>query len=150
MTNFARIIDNVAIDVSSDPDNHFHPLIASQFAEVPDDVGAGWIKTGSVWTAPEPRVDVAVTVLQKIEVIKFMLLFTIQELVIARTLRATDTTIDALWRILDDPRTNHVDVELTSIQSGIEYTLSQIKLNGLPDLDVALRKNQIITGEIPS
>ena len=31
MTNFARIIDSVAVDVSADPENSFHPDIAAQF-----------------------------------------------------------------------------------------------------------------------
>ncbi len=49
MTNFARIINNVAVDVSVDPENDFHPDIASQFVSVPDTVSIGWVKTGEVW-----------------------------------------------------------------------------------------------------
>lgn len=53
MANFARVINNVAVDVSTDPDNDFHPDIAAQFVSVPDDVTNGWVKTGSVWAQPE-------------------------------------------------------------------------------------------------
>jgi len=49
MTNFARIINNIAVDVSTDPDNDFHPDIASQFVSVPDEVMVGWINTGDTW-----------------------------------------------------------------------------------------------------
>ncbi|MGZ4953584.1 MAG: hypothetical protein ACXV8Q_00610 [Methylobacter sp.] len=53
MTNFARIINNVAVDVSINPVEQFHPDIAAQFEPVPVEVQAGWHLVGSVWTAPE-------------------------------------------------------------------------------------------------
>lgn len=39
--NFARIINDTAVDVSTDPTNSFHPTIAADFIEVPDDVVVG-------------------------------------------------------------------------------------------------------------
>ena len=56
MTNFARIIDNVAVDVSGDPASCFHPTIAANFVEVPAGVGQGWRHDpdSDLWTAPEP------------------------------------------------------------------------------------------------
>lgn len=42
MKNYARIVDNVAVDVSSDPAAHFHPALATLFVEVPSEVRPGW------------------------------------------------------------------------------------------------------------
>lgn len=54
MTNFARIIDNVAVDVSSNPADQFHPIVAAEFQSVPDEVETGWICTDGQWAAPKP------------------------------------------------------------------------------------------------
>lgn len=54
MTNFARIIDNVAVDVSSNPAEQFHPNVAAEFQSVPDEVEAGWIFANGQWAAPKP------------------------------------------------------------------------------------------------
>jgi len=53
MANFARIIDNVAVDVSTDPENSFHPNIAAQFVSVPANVSNGWVLVDDVWVQPE-------------------------------------------------------------------------------------------------
>lgn len=61
MKNYARIIDNVAVDVSSDPHKQFHPTIAAEFVAVPVDILPGWRlnpETGE-WTEPEADPDVA-------------------------------------------------------------------------------------------
>lgn len=52
MANFARILNNVAVDVSADPENHFHPDIAAQFQPVPDSVMVGWRLVDGAWQAP--------------------------------------------------------------------------------------------------
>ncbi|MCK6437762.1 hypothetical protein [Rivihabitans pingtungensis] len=53
MTNFARIIDHIAVDVSSDPQAHFHPQLASEFVAVPDQVSRGWrCDAEGHWQAP--------------------------------------------------------------------------------------------------
>lgn len=54
MTNFARVINDVAVDVSTDPTNQFHPDIAAQFESVPDEVQHGWVRTDGEWEAPAP------------------------------------------------------------------------------------------------
>ncbi|WP_323034512.1 hypothetical protein [Pararhodobacter sp.] len=51
---YARIIDNVAVDVAADPSTAFHPLLAAEFDEVPAEVRAGWRLVDDVWLAPEP------------------------------------------------------------------------------------------------
>jgi hypothetical protein len=50
---YARIIDDVAVDVvSGDPAEFFHPDIAGQFVSVHDEVVPGSRRNGSTWTAP--------------------------------------------------------------------------------------------------
>ena len=55
MTNFARIINETAVDVSTDPTNQFHPDIAREFVTVPDEVKHGWYRDAdNHWHEPEP------------------------------------------------------------------------------------------------
>lgn len=54
MTNYARIIDNMAVDVCNNPNTDFHPTIAAEFVSVPDQVQRGWLQDGNEWVATEP------------------------------------------------------------------------------------------------
>lgn len=54
MTNFARVIDNTAVDVSTSPMDEYHPDLAAQFVEVPDTVERGWVLVKKSWKAPTP------------------------------------------------------------------------------------------------
>lgn len=88
---FARIVDGVAADVvDADPADLFHPLIAAEFVQVPDEVVAGSALVDGVWIAPpaaeepEPaRVPV------QMAVIDFLRLFTTDELAGFNALRKT-------------------------------------------------------------
>lgn len=142
MTNFARIVDGVAIDVSDDPELHFHPDIAAEFEEVPDAVQHGWRLVADEWEAPEV-IETPVVAIEPREVdpITFKLLFTSAERIAAKALRATDPVVDDFWSILDDPRTRAVDMRIPSIQAGIEHTLNAI--DAAPE-----RKDQILQGII--
>ena len=51
---YARIINDVAVDVSAAPMDEFHPLLAAEFESVPDEVEHGWRLDDGVWTAPPP------------------------------------------------------------------------------------------------
>lgn len=140
MINFARIVDGVAIDVSDDPESHFHPDIAAEFEEVPDTVQHGWRLIGDEWEAPEViEAPVAVIEPKEVDPITFKLLFTSAERIAAKALRATDPVIDDFWSILDDPRTRTVDMRIASVQSAIEHTLDAIEAE--PG-----RKDQILQG----
>lgn len=141
MTNFARVVNGVAIDVSSNPEESFHPDIASEFEEVPDTVQCGWRLANDEWEAPEIAAMVAAIELREVDPITFKLLFTSAERIAAKALRATDPVIDDFWTILDDPRTRTVDMRIPSIQAVIEHTLDAI--NAAPE-----RKNQILQGII--
>jgi len=142
MTNFARIVGGVAIDVSGDPESHFHPDIAAEFEEVPDTVKCGWRMVDDEWEAPE-AIELPIVTIEPKEVdpITFKLLFTSTERIAAKALRATDPVIDDFWSILDDPRTRTVDMRIPSIQAVIEHTLDAIE--AAPE-----RKDQILQGII--
>jgi len=142
MTNFARIVGGVAIDVSDDPESHFHPDIAAEFEEVPDTVRHGWRLVDDEWEEPEVVETPVVTIEPKeVDPITFKLLFTSGERIAAKALRATDPAIDDFWSILDDPRTVSVNMKIPSVQSAIEHTLDAIEAE--PG-----RKEQILQGII--
>ena len=147
MSNFARVIDNVAVDVSADPTTSFHPGIAAEFVVVPDNVRAGWIKgTDGEWSAPTPAPEpVPVTTYPKVGPIAFQMLFTPQEMIAADTLKATDKVLASFWKLVDDPRTDTIDLGLQSVQGAIEYTLTAVKAAGV-DVDVPARKAAILSG----
>lgn len=149
MSNFARIINDVAVDVSTDPENSFHPDIAAQFVAVPDNVQAGWAKgSDGKWSAPAPALEpVPQVTYPKVGPIAFKLLFTAPERIKAKALQATDEFIQDFWGLLDDPRTTEVDLGLVSVQLAVEYTLATVKAAGV-DLDVTVRKAEILSRQI--
>lgn len=152
MTNFARIIDNVAVDVSADPENSFHPDIAAQFVAVPDTVQAGWIKgSDGKWSAPAPAPEPAPQVTYpKVGPIAFQMLFAPQEMIVADELKATDKVLASFWKLIDDPRTDVVDLGMESVQNAIEYTLTAVSAAivaaGGSAIDVPARKAAILSG----
>ena len=147
MTNFARIINDVAVDVSADPQNSFHPDIAAEFVAVPDNVRAGWIKgADGKWSAPAPTPEpVPAVTYPKVGPIAFQMLFTPAEMIAADELKATDKVLASFWKLIDDPRTDVVDLGLESVQNAIEYTLTAIKGAGVA-VDVPARKAAILSG----
>lgn len=147
MTNLARIINNVAVDVSPDPENQFHPSIAAEFVPVPDTVGPGWVKgADGKWSAPvTPEPSPAAIVYPKVGPIHFQMLFTPEESVAADELKATDKILASFWKLIDDPRTDAVDLGLQSVQNAIEYTLNAVKGAGVA-VDVPARKAAILSG----
>lgn len=81
----------------------------------------------------------------KVGPIHFQMLFTPAESVTADELKATDKVLASFWKLIDDPRTDTVDLGLQSVQNAIEYTLTAIKAAGV-DLDVQARKAAILSG----
>lgn len=147
MSNFARIINNVAVDVSADPENCFHPDIAAEFVAVPDTVQAGWAKgADGKWSAPvTPEPEPAAIVYPNVGPIAFQMLFTPAEMIAADELKATDKVLASFWKLIDDPRTDVVDLALEGVQNAIEYTLTAVKNAGV-DVDVPARKAAILSG----
>lgn len=141
MKNYARVINNIAIDVSTNPDEEFHQDIAKEFIVVPDYVKHGWVFNVDKWEAPlinEEQKPQPPTV----SVVEFMLLFTNSERVAAKSLRSSDPMIDDFWSIIDDPRTTVINLSLSSVQEGVEYVLHAI------GADVDVRKSEILIGVV--
>lgn len=120
MVNFARVINDTAVDVSADPTNQFHPDIAREFEQVPDEVKPGWVRTDGQWAAPAPQPE-PVPVYPKVTHVQFKLLFTSPERVAIKGARATDSVVDDLWELVEDPRMEYVDFGLKSVRDSIEY-----------------------------
>lgn len=130
-------------------------LASSEIIEVSE--APVWI--GGVWECGDRRftdetgdqyqvvLDSATLLPPTLGAIAFMRMFTPDERVKARQLRATDLQLDDFWRQLEDPRTDVVVMALPSIQADIEYTLEAVKAAGV-NLDVAARKATILSGEI--
>ena len=124
MSNFARIINNVAVDVSTNPQEQFHPDIAAEFEPVPDDVQAGWARNeAGEWEAPAPTPEPtpAPTESPKVSPVEFKLLFTAGERVAIKAARASDPVIDDFLSIIEDPRLTHVNLGLQSTQDALGY-----------------------------
>jgi hypothetical protein len=147
MNKHAQVVNNVATNViDGEPTAFFHPDIATGFVPVPDQVENGWVKSGTKWNAPVPAEPVAPEVVPpKVGPIHFQMLFTAQEAAKANELRATDAILSSFWKLIDDPRTDTVDLSLTGVQDAIGYTLAVCKQAGV-DLDVQMRKAAILTG----
>ncbi len=154
---FARIIDNIAVDISTNPTAEYHPVVAEQFESVPENVRSGWILSDGIWSAPpEPDLsedefptspEQAYPILNPVE---FKLLFTSAERLKLNELRKTDPVLDDFLGIIDDPRLTQVDLGLQSIQDGITTCLTALVAAGAIEGQVQAdkRKMAILTGVI--
>lgn len=149
MSNYARVIENVAVDVSTAPNDQFHPLLAQEFVPVPDEVQAGWVLTDGAWSAPTatelPEAPEVAQSYPTVGPIHFQMLFTSQEAVAAEGARTTDPVLNRFWKLIEDPRTDVVNLGLQSVQDAVEYTLTVALAAGV-ELDVQARKAQILSG----
>lgn len=143
---YARNVNNTAVDVRTEsPDGCFTADIAAQFAQVPDTVENGWILNGQTWEAPpapvipDPVEPVAIP--PKVSPVEFMLLFTAAERVGIKAARATNPVIDDFLDIIEDPRLQHVDLNLASTQEGLDYLTDE-------GFIAAGRKAVILTGVV--
>ncbi len=149
MKNFARIIDTVAVDVSTAPNEHFHPSLAAEFVEVPTTVQPGWRLEDGHWQAPAavepgPTAEPAPSY-PTVGPIHFQMLFTSEEAVAAEAARSTNSALNRFWKLIEDPRTDVVNLGLQSVQEAVEYTLTVAKGAGV-ELDVPTRKAEILSG----
>lgn len=125
MTNFARVVNGTAVDVSTDPTTCFHPRIAAEFVEVPAKVTHGWVLANGKWTAPVTVVSDPVTpvVLGNMTPTppEFLLLLTLIERVEIRAARATNPVADDLLRMVDDTRVTVIELSNPGVQESINY-----------------------------
>lgn len=125
MENFARVINNIAVDVSTDPASQFHPDIASQFEPVPENVTRGWQRIDSSWTAPTPTEPIPLPIqYATVSPVEFMLLFTSPERVAIKAARQTNAVVEDFFQLLEDPRLQTVRLGQASVQEGLAYLVS--------------------------
>lgn len=150
MSNFARIINDAVVDVSSNPAEQFHPSIAADFQPVPDEVRQGWKHVNGTWQAPEQPVAPPGPAAPRPQVspIQFKLLWASPERLTLKAARASDPVLDDFFDIIEDPRLTHIDLGLTSTQQGIDYCMSKlVAANVLQSADVPARREQILSGQ---
>lgn len=126
MTNYARIIDGLAVDVSTDPANCFHPLLAVEFVEVPDEVTHGWRLNGDAWQAPSGGAPVIPEAPPQVGNLaptppEFLLLLTLPERVAIRAAGPTDKVIEDILKMVDDPRVTFIDLTNPGVVEAINY-----------------------------
>lgn len=121
MANFARIINDVAVDVSSNPTDEFHPDVASQFETVPAKVKQGWVRTDGQWAAPAPLPQPVTDAITQVSPVEFMLLFTSAERVAIKAARPSDAVIDDFFDILEDPRLTVVILTSQSTKDALAH-----------------------------
>jgi hypothetical protein len=142
MTNFARIINGVAVDVSSNPTEQFHPDIAKDFVPVTDQVESGWSVSAGKWIPPAPVEPITpAAVYSKVGPIAFQMLFKVDELVAIDAAKETNPAIRIFWKLLDDPRTDYVDRNLEPVQT----MLRSLEAGGLL---AAGRAEEILHGSV--
>lgn len=142
MANYARVISNVAVDVSNNPQKCFTPEIAAQFEEVPAKVQQGWLRDESGgWFAPVPTPMPDVTESKRVSPVEFKLLFTSTERIAIKTERDSDAVIDDFFDIVDDPRLTYVDLGLQSTKDALAYLASK-------NLITEARREEILAGQV--
>lgn len=123
MTNYARVIAGVAVDVSTDPANSFHPILAAEFIVVPSGVTRGWKLVDGKWHAPTEEVVVEPAPITNLQPTppEFLLLLTLLERVSIRAASGTDVVIGEVLRMIDDPRVTFIDLTNPSVIEAIGY-----------------------------
>ncbi len=149
MNNYARIINNVAVDVSLDPGHQFHPSIAAEFVEVPSDVSNGWRLSpdSKTWSAPELVTPTNPEVYPKLSPLDFKMCLTSAERLAVKSMVETDVVLADFYEIIEDPRLTEVDMGLQSVRDAIGYMFTKLAENGVVAAeDVATRIEQVISG----
>jgi hypothetical protein len=151
MTNYARNVNDVAVDVTTtDPTTIYYPTVAAEFIVVPADVQDGWLYNGSTWSAPPvPPAPIPVPPVPPIvSAVQFMMLFYPQEQ--AYIQNSTDAIVKVFWTRFSDQRVTEVNLALDSMSQTLDYLSATDVLPALtppaPYL-AAGRKEAILTGQ---
>ena len=151
MTNYARNVNDVAVDVTTtDPTTIYYPTVAAEFIVVPADVQDGWLYDGSTWSAPPiPPAPVPVPpVPPVVSAVQFMMLFYPQEQ--AYIQNSTDAIVKVFWTRFSDQRVTEVNLALDSMSQTLDYLSATNVMPALtppaPYLAVG-RKEAILTGQ---
>jgi len=85
----------------------------------------------------------------EVSAITFKMLFTSAERVALRALKTTDPIVEDFFDLVDDPRTNKVDLSMQSVQDGILYCLNALATQGvINNSSVSTRQAQILKAEL--
>lgn len=128
----------------------YTPDIAEYYnVEVPDNAENGdfWDSEGLTKQEIVAPVELEPALSPIISTMNFLLLFTGEERVKARSLRNADPILDDFWDLLSITPT--VDLSLNVVHEGVIYTLTKVKESGIA-VDVAKRSEQILNNQAPS
>lgn len=151
MTNYARNVNDVAIDVTTtDPTTIYYPTVAAEFIVVPADVQDGWLYNGSTWSAPPvPPAPIPVPPVPPIvSAVQFMMLFYPQEQ--AYIQNSTDAIVKVFWTRFSDQRVTEVNLALDSMSQTLDYlSTTDVEPALIPPAPylAAGRKEAILTGQ---
>lgn len=151
MSNYARIKNSMAVDVSTDPASQFHPTIAAEFEAVPAEVQRGWRRADDgTWSAPPaPEPTEPEPQRPRVGPVEFKLLFTSPERLKLKELRSTDPALDDFFEIVEDPRLQYVDLSLASTAHGVDACLSLLTEAGtITAEEASARREQILSGTV--
>ncbi|WP_067096771.1 hypothetical protein [Marinomonas atlantica] len=127
---YGRIKNGVVVDVSTDPNTQFHPILAAEFVEIPDKVKAGWTFDGTEYAppvVPDPEpIEPEQVKRAIISPVDFKFLFTLTERVKIKELRATDLALDDFYSMLDDPRLTVIDLSNSRMIEGVNYAVNAL------------------------
>lgn len=141
MAKYARIVNDVAVDVSGNPAEQFHPDIAKEFVSVPEEVEYGWTLAGGKWQKPEPIVIPERAAYPMVGAIEYQMLFTSAERVAIKAAGKTDPVIADYLDILADQRLTAIDMGSQFTQDALTYMVSK-------QLLTEERKQEILTGKL--
>lgn len=149
---YARIKNNRVVDIATDPTSQFHPDLAVEFVEVPEQVGRGWLlgEDGS-WTAPPERGPKPETKPKppKVSAIEFKLLWTPTERVALNKLRETDDLLADFWALIEDPRLTQVDLNLASTKQAVTYAVEKlVEVEEISEDSKESRKKEVLSGKL--
>lgn len=144
---YARIVDGTPVDICTNPKLCFHPLLAQQFVEIPDEVDKNWHQTPEgIWrpreipepeNEPEKPVEVTPSY-QKITREQFTQAFTPEERVAVKNLRELDAVVDDYYENL--PK-QEIDSNLPSTQRMVKRVVDEFINQDLVEEDE--RENRI-------
>ena len=147
MTTYARIINNVAVDVvTADPATLFYPTIAAEFVIVPDGTVQGSTESGGVWTPPAPRPAPAATY-KPLAPMQFYLAFTPAERIAIK--KSTDPDVIEFWATyqLAVQTNTTIDPNLISVQEGLDWLATPTTATPAgPGILATSRITQILNG----
>ena len=149
---YARIKNNRVVDIATDPNSQFHPVLAAEFVEVPEKVGRGWsLGEDGSWTAPPEREPKPKTKPRppKVSAIEFKLLWTPAERVALNKLRETDEMLADFWALVEDPRLTQVDLNLASTKQAVTYAVEKlVEVGEISEDSKESRKDEVLSGKL--